>query len=53
MDISLKQILTLVCHLEDAPGEHTARERFRQFLRQSTSCRNQPFFFAALGGGGK
>jgi hypothetical protein len=33
MDFSLRNILSLVGNLDDAPGEHTARERFRQFLR--------------------
>src|SRR5690349_11120215 len=37
MDISLKQILALVGNLDDAPGEHTPRERFRQFLKQNVT----------------
>jgi hypothetical protein len=37
MDISLQQILALVGNLDDAPGEHTPRERFRQFLKQNAT----------------
>jgi hypothetical protein len=37
MDIRLQQILALVGNLDDTPGEHTPRERFRQFLKQNTT----------------
>jgi hypothetical protein len=37
MNISLQQILALVGNLDDAPGEHTPRERFRQFLIQNAT----------------
>ena len=35
MSIKLSQILALVGKLDDSPGEETARERFRRFLREN------------------
>jgi len=35
MNISLSQILALVGKLDDSPGEETARERFRRFLKEN------------------
>lgn len=35
--ISLKQILALVGSLDDAPGDQTPRERFRQFLQENVT----------------
>jgi hypothetical protein len=35
MSISLSQILALVGKLDDSPGEDTARERFRRFLKEN------------------
>ena len=37
MDFSLRNILALVGNLDDAPGEHTARERFRAFLKENVT----------------
>jgi hypothetical protein len=33
VSISLHQILALVGNLDDSPGQETARERFRSFLK--------------------
>jgi hypothetical protein len=35
MSIKLQQILSLVGKLDDSPGEDTARERFRRFLKEN------------------
>ena len=35
MSITLSQILALVGKLDDTPGEDTARERFRRFLKEN------------------
>jgi hypothetical protein len=35
--ITLSQILSLVGTLDDAPGDNTARERFRAFLKQNVT----------------
>lgn len=35
--ITLDQILSLVGPLDDSPGDNTARERFREFLRNNTT----------------
>lgn len=35
MSIKLQQILSLVGKLDDSPGEDTARERFRRFLKDN------------------
>ena len=35
MAISLTQILSLVGKLDDTPGDDTARERFRQYLKEN------------------
>lgn len=35
MSITLNQILSLVGKLDDSPGEDTARERFRRFLKEN------------------
>ncbi len=37
MDFSLKQILALVGNLDDSPGEHLPRARFREFLKTNVT----------------
>jgi hypothetical protein len=37
MDFNLRNILALVGSLDDAPGDHTARERFIVFLKENVT----------------
>jgi hypothetical protein len=37
MTFSLKQILALVGNLDDSPGEHVPRARFREFLKANVT----------------
>jgi hypothetical protein len=37
MDFNLRNILALVGNLDDAPGDHSARERFRVFLKENVT----------------
>jgi hypothetical protein len=37
MDFSLLKILALVGSLDDSAGEHTPRDRFRQFLKENVT----------------
>jgi hypothetical protein len=41
MSMTLTQVLSLVGKLNDSPGDETARERFRRFLRENVTAVGQ------------